>query len=76
MRDVAVVGGVLGTGCVIVFALAAAVSMLFPSGTMVSPNPWGGKGGVFMDAPIPIPAVAPMIIEAPADGAAKAGDAA
>jgi hypothetical protein len=68
MRDVAVVGGVLGIGCVVVFALAAAVSMIFPTGSMVSGGYWGGKGGVFIEPPMAMPAVDPMVIEMPADG--------
>ena len=70
MRDVAVVGGVLGFGCVVVFALAAAVSMLFPSGALVNATYWGGKGGGFME-PMPMPAVDEVVIEVPADGAEK-----
>ena len=52
-----VVTGVLGTGCAIVFALAALVSMLFPDGTMVNAG-WNGswgKGG--MAVPVPAPMV-------------------
>jgi hypothetical protein len=71
MRDVAVVGVVLGLGCVVVFALAAATSMLFPNGALVSSGYWGGKGGVFMEAPMAVPAVDPVVIEMPADGAEK-----
>ena len=68
MRDVAVAGGVLGFGCVVVFALAAAAWLLFPNGALVSPGPWGGKGGVFIE-PMPMPAVDQVIIEA--DGGEK-----
>ncbi len=71
MRELAVVGGVLGAGCVIVFALAAAVWMVFPTGAMVT----GGfpGGGVLMDRsmPIPMPGMDPVPIEMPADGAEK-----
>jgi hypothetical protein len=74
MRDVAVVGGVLGLGCVVVFALAATVAVLFPNGTMVTMNPWGAmnvRGGVFLDAPVAMPAVEPAILEVPVDEAEK-----
>lgn len=69
MRDAAVVGGVLGFGCVVVFVLAGAVSMIFPTGAMVSGGYWGGKGGVFIEPPMPMPAVDPVQVEVPADGA-------
>ena len=56
----------------VVFALAAAVSLLFPNGALVSPGPWGGKGGVFIEPmPMPMPAVDQVIIETPADGGEK-----
>jgi hypothetical protein len=71
MREMAVVGGVLGAGCVIVFALAAAVWMVFPTGATVRGGPWGG--GVLMDRsmPVPMPGVDQVILEIPADGAEK-----
>lgn len=68
MRDAAVVGGVLGIGCVVVFALAAAVSLAFPNGSLVSMGYWGGKDGVFIE-PMPMPVEDQVIIEVPADGA-------
>jgi len=66
MRDAAVVGGVLGAGCAVVFALAALASMLFPNGTLVSPGFWGG-GKIMVDQAMP--AVEPAILDVPADGA-------
>ena len=53
-----VVTGVLGAGCVVVFALAALAATLFPDGTMVNAG-WNGswgKGG--MIAPMAVPAMA------------------
>ena len=57
MRAAAIVTGVLGAGTVAVFALAALVSTLFPSGTLV-PTSWNGgwgKPGVPMPVPMPLP---------------------
>jgi hypothetical protein len=71
MRDAAVVGGVLGLGCVVVFALAAVTSLIFPNGALVSSGFWGGKGGVMIDLPMPVPAPDSMTIEVPAEGAEK-----
>lgn len=63
--------GVLGGGTAIVFVLAFAVSLLFPTGTLVSPGPWGG--GVLMDRsmPVPMPGVDQVVLEIRADGAEK-----
>jgi hypothetical protein len=41
MRRILVCTGVLGGGTALVFALAAATSMLFPQGTLVSTAGWG-----------------------------------
>jgi len=51
-----VVTGVLGTGCAIVFALAALASVLFPDGTMVNAGWSGGwaKGGMSVSVPAPM----------------------
>jgi hypothetical protein len=65
--------GVLGGGAAIVFALALAVSVLFPQGSLVQvgwSGAWGGKGGMFIE-PVPMPAVEDVVIEVPADGAEK-----
>jgi hypothetical protein len=71
MRDVALVGGVLGAGCVVVFALAAAVSMLFPAGAMVSGGYWGGGALMERSMAVPMPGLDPMVVEMPADAAEK-----
>jgi hypothetical protein len=61
MKAGLVVTGVLGTGTVLVFALAGLVATLFPSGTLVNAS-WNGN--VCMDcgrlggAPVP-PIIAP-----------------
>ncbi len=41
MRPVLIVSGVLGTGTVLVFALAGLVATLFPSGSLVNAS-WNG----------------------------------
>jgi len=61
MRAGLLVTGVLGTGTVLVFALAGLVATLFPNGSLVASS-WNGgfggggwgKGGVV--APVPMPA--------------------
>ena len=78
MRAALVVTGVLGTGTVLVFAAAALVSALFPSGTLV-PAGWNGgwgKGGwdnPGIEVPVPMPMPEPGIPEKgivlPASGA-------
>jgi hypothetical protein len=63
--------GILGGGTAIVFALALAVSLLFPQGSLVPAGwsgAWGGKGGVFVE-PMPMPAVDEVVIEVPAEDA-------
>jgi hypothetical protein len=65
MRDVAVVTGVLGAGCVLVFALAFLVSSLFPSGAVVGGG-WGG--GVMMDGKVEV-APPPLVMPAGIDQA-------
>jgi len=42
MRQVLIVSGVLGGGTTLVFAAAALVATIFPSGTLVPTSPWGG----------------------------------
>ena len=63
MRAAAVVTGVLGAGTAFVFAVAAVVSTLFPSGALV-PSGWNGgcmdcggwgKPGVGIPMPMPVP---------------------
>ena len=66
MRAAAVVTGVLGAGTAFVFAAAAVVSTLFPSGAMV-PSGWNGgcmdcgggwaKPGIGIPLPMPAPAI-------------------
>ena len=68
MRDAAIVSGVLGAGCAVVFALAALAWAMFPSGSMVSVGYWGG-GGVFMEKPMP--AVEPAILDVPGEDVEK-----
>ncbi len=74
MRAGAVVAGVLGAGCALVFALAIAASVLFPNGGSISATFNQGFGG-----PVPIRAFAqpiavpvPMPAESP-DQAPNAG---
>jgi hypothetical protein len=69
MRRIVLVSGVLGTGTVLVFALAALTATLFPQGTLVRTQWAGGwqrgmfleedvaAGGVefAMPAPMPVP---------------------
>jgi len=72
MRAAAVVTGVLGAGTAFVFAAAAVVSALFPSGAMV-PSGWNGgcfdcgggwgKPGIGVPVPLPVPMPAPGIPE-------------
>lgn len=63
MRAAVVVSGVLGAGTALVFAAAAVVATVFPSGTLV-PSGWNGgcfdcggwgKGGIIAPAPMPVP---------------------
>ena len=65
MRAAAVVTGVLGAGTAFVFAAAAVVSTLFPSGAMV-PSGWNGgcddcggwgKPGIGIPMPMPVPGI-------------------
>jgi len=66
MRAAAVVTGVLGAGTAFVFAAAAVVSTLFPSGAMV-PSAWNGgcmdcgggwaKPGIGIPMPMPAPGI-------------------
>jgi hypothetical protein len=60
MRAGLVVTGVLGTGTVLVFALAGLVATLFPNGTLVASSWNGGFGGSWakggVAAPVPLPA--------------------
>jgi hypothetical protein len=59
MRSAAIVTGVLGTGTVLVFALAGLVATLFPSGALVNAS-WNGGcincGGGLVAPAIPMPA--------------------
>jgi|tagenome__1003787_1003787.scaffolds.fasta_scaffold20533663_2 hypothetical protein len=62
MRPIVIVSGVLGTGTVLVFALAGLVATLFPNGSLVASS-WNGgfnggwgKGGVVAPMPMPMPA--------------------
>ena len=71
MRAGLVVTGVLGTGTVLVFALAGLVATLFPNGTLVATN-WNG-GGVFFGkpgvaVPVPMPMPVPGIDGVPEKG--------
>lgn len=50
MRRILVCTGVLGGGTALVFALAAATSMLFPQGTLV-PAGWNGGGTMMFAKP-------------------------
>jgi len=62
MRAGLLVTGVLGTGTVLVFALAGLVATMFPNGSLVASS-WNGgfaeggwgKGGVRAPMPMPIP---------------------
>ncbi len=66
MRAAAVVTGVLGAGTAFVFAAAAVVSTLFPSGALV-PSGWNGgcmdcgggwaKPGIGIPMPMPVPGI-------------------
>lgn len=49
MRQVVIVGGVLGGGSALVFAVAALVATLFPTGSLV-PSSWNGGFGRAMPA--------------------------
>jgi hypothetical protein len=60
MRQIVIVSGVLGGGSALVFALAALVATLFPTGTLVAANPW--NGGVFMKGGVAVPMPAPPVI--------------
>ena len=51
MRRILVCTGVLGGGTAIVFALAAATSVLFPQGTLV---PAGWNGNVMFGKGVPV----------------------
>jgi len=63
MKAGLVVTGVLGTGTVLVFALAGVVATLFPNGTLVNAS-WNGNTcmncGGWGGAPVP-----PMVAPAP-----------
>ena len=66
MKAGLVVTGVLGTGTVLVFALAGLVATLFPSGTLVNAS-WNGNtcvgcGGGLIQGGGPIP---PVFVPAP-----------
>lgn len=52
MRRILVCTGVLGGGTALVFALAAATSVLFPQGTLV---PAGWNGNVMFGKAMPVP---------------------
>ena len=74
MREAAVVTGVLGAGTAFVFAAAAVVSTLFPSGALV-PSGWnggcmdcGGWGKPGVGVPIPMPMPVPGIQGIPEKG--------
>jgi hypothetical protein len=60
MRPILIVSGVLGGGSALVFALAALVATLFPTGTLVAANPW--NGGVFMKGGVAVPMPAPPVM--------------
>ena len=60
MRPILIVSGVLGGGSALVFAIAALVATLFPTGTLVASNPW--NGGVFMKGGVAVPMPAPPVI--------------
>jgi hypothetical protein len=71
MRPVLIVSGVLGSGTVLVFALAALVSTMFPSGTLVGAS-WNGgvmggggfvKGGPIVAPVQPVPMPAPGVVQ-------------
>ena len=70
MRRILVCTGVLGGGTALVFALAAATSMLFPQGTLV-PAGWNGNVmfgkamPVMVDDVVAMPAVEMPAIPAP-----------
>ena len=67
MRAAAIVTGVLGTGTVLVFALAGLVATLFPSGALVNAS-WNGGcvncGGGWIQGggPVPLPVPAPGVV--------------
>ena len=64
MRPILIVSGVLGGGTALVFAAAAVVGTMFPTGTLVAANPWGDqmfvRGGPVMAAPM---APGPVIVD-------------
>jgi hypothetical protein len=60
MRPILIVTGVLGGGSALVFAVAALVATLFPTGTLVAASPW--NGGVFMKGGVAVPMPAPGIV--------------
>ena len=67
MRAAAIVTGVLGTGTVLVFALAGLVATMFPSGALVNAS-WNGGcvncgGGWIQGGPVPpMPVPAPGVV--------------
>ena len=80
MRAAAVVTGVLGAGTAFVFAAAAVVSTLFPSGALV-PSGWNGgcmdcgggwaKPGIGIPLPMPAPGIPEKgVVILPSSGAA------
>jgi hypothetical protein len=66
MRQALIVSGVLGGGTALVFAAAAVMASLFPTGTMI-PAGWNGAwGGGWEKGGIAVPMPAPLVV--PADG--------
>jgi hypothetical protein len=68
MRAAAVVTGVLGAGCALVFAAAALTATMFPNGTVVNASwtgPWVERGWAVGGGavPMPMPAVEPMFVK-------------
>jgi len=65
MRRILVCTGVLGGGTALVFALAAATSLLFPQGTLVQAG-WNGNVRFEKGMPVMVEDVMPAVnVEAP-----------
>ncbi len=60
MRPILIVSGVLGGGSALVFAMAALIATLFPTGTLVAANPW--NGGMFVKGGVAVPMPAPPVM--------------
>jgi hypothetical protein len=65
MQRVVIVGGVLGFGSALVFAVAALTAAVFPNGTLVNGGwgaSWAIERGVGIDA-VPVPMQPQMVVD-------------